>query len=197
MPSVPLHLVVDHHAFSSHYVWYSHCHLLRRQSLETHVDEPVMAFPGDIQRLEANDFLCVVATKNNMFSFTLWASTSPDYVAERVRRWILTPNRLVYETVDGIYEWDFTNTYRLASGTLIGASDTRILRENDNGARVWENGVSASAIRHLWPDDSLNEPRRRVPLFWIKPNRLYGARTTRRLERLMSEANATQLNNHA
>ena len=134
MPSVPLHLVVDHHAFSSHYVWYSHCHLLRRQSLETHVDEPVMAFPGDIQRLEANDFLCVVATKNNMFSFTLWASTSPDYVAERVRRWILTPNRLVYETVDGIYEWDFTNTCRLASGTLIGASDTRILRESGKTA---------------------------------------------------------------
>ena len=127
--------------------WSSDGAVLYRQSRKMH------EFPANIHRIDAVGHKCVVAT-GTADDQTLWVEKR--LLATAVKRWILTPLRVVYELADGnIMAWDFRIApVWVARGRLCSASDTRVIYD-DGTARRWQNGTTPFADRYLTRTDEI------------------------------------------
>lgn len=201
MPSARLELVASDAALSDEYLWYSKGNVLHRRHLKTHVDAVARVYAQHIWRIQTTDKQCIVAINNND-GCTLW-SDAKDPIAMRVGFWIATPSRVVYAVDGDIWSHDFKTTRIETNGTLLGASDQRILYHDYH--RKWEDGTEAESVKHLSPNgdvflwtESVHDPQRP---YWLRV--MNGAvrigcdsRTAIRLERLLKQ-HLTQLLNHA
>lgn len=85
----------------THY-WYSDNHHLRRRNLATNLDEEMHWFKSVIHEIKADAVRCVVDTFNPFDGHVLWMNRSKGWevIAERVRRWYLTPERVIVTHMD-------------------------------------------------------------------------------------------------